>query len=206
MLIHRANGGHTVVVGEFIKVGVVSIQMSIAAGKCIECALAVMAVRGPLIHRQFPERAGQVQPGATPGSPTVVGHRGYVPVPGHGIHQVGVRGVCEIVVSVDSCPWSHAAGSYTVVPGRYNTGHISAVMFQRMIYAAAGVVVISGCVNVVSQVFMGEVQTIVNHGDVYAFSLESIRPDGFDVDVLTITIVQVPLASVQGVASLRATQ
>ena len=33
VLIHGANGGHTVVVGEFIKVGVVSIQMSIASGK-----------------------------------------------------------------------------------------------------------------------------------------------------------------------------
>ena len=70
----------------------------------------------------------------------------------------------------------------------------------------AGVVVIEVGIDVINQVLMGVVEPAVDHGDVDAFSLDACRPNIFHINVLVVAIVQVPLASVQGVADLRVAQ
>ena len=68
------------------------------------------------------------------------------------------------------------------------------------------VVAIEGCIDVLSQVLVVEVHTVVNQGDVDAFARDALCPDRFDVYVLTALISQVPLAPVKGVPNLRVVQ
>ena len=68
------------------------------------------------------------------------------------------------------------------------------------------VVVVSGGVDVVGQVFVGKVHPVVDYGYVHTLSPVPLSPNPIDVYVLTPGIGEVPLAGVKGIADLRVVQ
>ena len=182
--------------------------MPVASGEDVEGPFAVIAVRDTGVHRPFPERVGGTQPGTVEWSPAVVGHRGHDSIASHGVHFVENRLLTsQKVVTVDRGSRRHSAHSDIVVAGRDDASDVSTMMLEGLIYVPqARVVEVKAGVDVVLQVLMGVVHPVVDNGDVDAFSLYAVRPDGFDVDVPIVGTVQMPLARVQGIVDLRVVQ
>ena len=81
------------------------------------------------------------------------------------------------------------------------------MMLEGDVYVlVAGIVVISGRIDVVSQVLVGVVHAIVDYCDINAFALDARLPHRFDIDIRLAGIVEMPLTRVQRVADQRGVQ
>ena len=72
---------------------------------------------------------------------------------------------------------------------------MGAVMFNAIIDVfVAAVVEVEAGVDVVPQVFMSVVHSVVDDGYINALPLNAFRPDGFYVDILPFRMAEMPLA------------
>ena len=204
MSIHGARRGHAIFIGVFFEIGVISEKVSIAAGKDIKDTLAIVAFRDSALYSPSPESISIAQPRAISITPATVrdcGHRGDILVGEHGVRCYLVRRLnagTEEVVTVYRRTRGNSAHAYIVVPGRNYSCNVRAVMVEATIdVLVAAVVDVEARVDVVFEVFMGVVHPVVDHGDIDALSLNSVSPDGSEVDVLPIRTAQVPLTGIQ---------
>ena len=85
--------------------------------------------------------------------------------------------------------------TYVVVPGRNHTGNVGAVVLKAIIYVfVAAEVEVEASVDVVLQVLMSVVHSVIDHCDIDALSLNAFGPDGTDVGILPFRMAEVPLA------------
>ena len=131
LVVHRADSGDAVVVGELAQVGVVTQLRPVAGGEDVQDPVAAEARGDARLDGRFPQCAGKMQAGTVRKTPAVEGHGRRGHLSSDGVRHVGKRGVQRQVVPVDLGLGRYAAHPECVPPCRDDPRHLRPVGMRR---------------------------------------------------------------------------